>query len=111
MTVIARLLTLVALVLMPFGMTAAPAHGGPIAHAVTADGCDGNEDQDEAPVTRSDCTISCTAIPLAGQSISRTFALPEAPQLVAPVVSFRGIVPEIATPPPRSAWQSTSSTF
>ena len=103
MTVIARLLTLGALVLMPFGMAAAPAHGGPIAHAVTADGCDGNEDQDEAPVTRSDCTISCTAIPLAGQSISRTFALRKAAQLVGPVVRFRGIVPEIATPPPRFA--------
>lgn len=104
MTVIVRLLTLVALVLMPFGMTAAPAHGGPIPHVSTADDCGVNADQDEAPATpQTDCTISCTVLRVADQSIARTFALAGGLQLVEPVVPFHGIVVEIATPPPRFA--------
>ena len=61
-----RLLTLLAFVLMPFGMTGAPAYAQPVAdsHSAMTMGarhCDEHPVKDKAPSSKMDCTATCTA--------------------------------------------------
>jgi hypothetical protein len=120
-----RFLTLLALVLMPFGMAGAPAVAQPMAadHAAMAMGggnqgsrlaqhggkiagghCDEQPVKDNAPApSKMDCTAMCTALLAADCPMPGPAMTPVAPRSIAAAVAFAGIEPEIATPPPRQA--------
>ena len=101
-----RLLALLALVLMPFGMAGAPAMAQPMPtqHAMASMGhCDEQRDQDEAPVSKMDCTAMCTALPATDAPAPAPALQPIVPRTIAIAVPFAGIEPELATPPPRRA--------
>lgn len=102
-----RFLTLLALVLMPFGMTGAPAVAQPLAadHAAMAMGhCDEQPAKDNAPKpAKMDCTAMCTALMAADCPVPAPAMTPAAPRSTAAAVAFVGIDPEIATPPPRQS--------
>ncbi|MBA3510381.1 hypothetical protein [Sphingomonas sp.] len=100
-SMVMRLLTLVALVLMPFGMGAASAV--PAAHAPAAAHC---EDQGSEPAERSsdqaiDCAMACsmvaTAEPRTGEAVSNR-RLPADRPLAQ---QGTGLHPDTATPPPK----------
>ena len=100
------LLTLLALVVMPFGMGGGPASAQsmPAEHSSAPSGhCDQQSGQDEVPVKSPQlmhCAM-CLALP-AAETPGHTVALiPVAPRTMAPVASFNGIELEIATPPPK----------
>ena len=104
-TAVLRLLTLVALVLMPFGMAGTAAIAQPVTanHAVAQQGhCDQQSDQDKAPDHSSHqmhCAM-CAALPAAEPPSPSALLRPIAPR-IATVSPFNGIELEIATPPPR----------
>ena len=101
-----RFLALVALILMPLSMGAAPAmaEAAPAAEThATADGrhCDGQSEPDNSPEPRLGCSAMCTAIAAAEAPLFAPMLKPVAPRSSAIVVPFSGVEPEIATPPPR----------
>lgn len=99
-----KLMTLVALLFMPFGMTAAPAIAQPMPadHAMMTMGhCDEQPEQDKAPASKMDCTAMCTALPATDAPTPAQVAKLKAPRTIALVTPFTGVVLEIATPPPR----------
>lgn len=100
-----RLLTLAALVLMPFTMASAPAeahHGQSMAMA--GDHCDAQEREGQAPVAdMTQCMLMCAALPAAEPLAVEAPGLPRAPLRLAPIRPIQGIILEIATPPPRFA--------
>ena len=97
---LAHLLLFLAVLMMPFGMAAAPAMAAQ--HEVTSqDHCDGYEEPADAPAHASDHCATCSALPAVDLPAPVAAALPRsavAPLVLAP---FAGIVPEIATPPPK----------
>lgn len=101
-----RLLTLLALVVMPFAMGSAPASAQSTSaeHISPSIGhCDEQSGQNDAPVKSSQlmhCAM-CVAIPAAETPGPVVALIPVAPRAMAPVVSFNGIELEIATPPPK----------
>lgn len=105
-TAVFRLLTLFALVLMPFGMAATPAMAQPMAghHAMASMGhCDEQPDQDQGPASKQmDCAAMCSAIPAANGPSPLPVLKPVAPRSIALAAPFIGVEPEIATPPPRT---------
>jgi hypothetical protein len=101
-----RLLTLLALVLMPLGMSSAPAAASPLpaGHAMaSASHCDDQPDQDQAPVAKMDCAAMCTALPATDGPEPASALKPQAPRIIIIAMPFEGTEPEIATPPPRPA--------
>lgn len=104
-----RLLTLIAFVTMPLGMSGAPALAAPVDQAAvmddsmaTAGHCGTQQDQDKAPASdKMDCTAACTALPAIGAAEPAAVAKPRAPRTIALVTPSAGFVLEIATPPPR----------
>jgi hypothetical protein len=103
-----RLLTLVALVLMPLGMTGAPAIAQqmPMDHAglaVSEGHCDQQPRQDKSPASKTDCTAMCTALPATEAPAPAPKLKPAASRTIAIAAPFAGFEPEIATPPPRQA--------
>lgn len=99
-----RLLTLLALVLMPLGMAGTPvvAQTMPMNHNMASMGhCDGQPEQDEAPASKMDCTAMCTALPAADAPSPAPALKPMAARTMALAAPFTGIEPEIATPPPK----------
>ena len=97
-----RLLTLIALVLMPIGMAGAPAMAAPADHGMAAmNHCDDMPSEEQAPPAKMDCTAMCTALPAAEAPVLAPMLKPVAPRSLAVSAPFRGIEPEIATPPPR----------
>lgn len=99
-----RLLTLLALVLMPMGMASTPASAQPADHAAMAQAghCSEQPDEDKAPAPElMDCTAACTALPASAAPLLATPMKPQAPRAIAAAVPFAGIILEIATPPPR----------
>ena len=101
-----RFVTLLALVLMPFGMIGTPAvaQPGPATHAMTQNGhCEKQSDQDKAPAHSSQqmhCAM-CAALPASDPPAPSDGFKPIAPRIIATVSPFNGIELEIATPPPR----------
>ena len=118
-----RLLTLIALMLMPVGMAGAPAlaQPAPVEHAGMAMGeggqgsgraqhggmaagghCDEMPVEDQAPSSsKMDCAAMCTALPAGFGPAPQPMMKLEAPRSIAAGARFNGIVLEIATPPPR----------
>jgi hypothetical protein len=105
-SMVLRLLTLLALVLMPFGMgaaNAAPAHH--VAAAEVAQHCDDKRGQpaEQSRDEAMDCAVSCSMIAVAQAQVKEP---PVAhPILTAPRLAERGagLHPETATPPPKLA--------
>lgn len=99
-----RLLTLLALVLMPLGMAGAPAmaHAMPAQYSMASTGhCDEQPGQDRAPASKMDCAAMCTALPATDAPAPASVLKPTAPRTDGVVALFEGREPEIATPPPR----------
>ena len=97
-----RLLTLIALVLMPIGMAGAPAMAAPADHEMAAmNHCDEMPSDEPAPPAKMDCTAMCTALPAAEAPVLAPMLKPVAPRSIAISAPASGIEPEIATPPPR----------
>ena len=101
--VILRLLTLAALVLMPFGMnpaSAAPVHHSP---AAAASHCDeqGNQPAEQSQDAAVDCALACSMVATTEARIAD-----QAARLRLPVGSLlaergSGLHPDTATPPPK----------
>lgn len=98
-----RLLTLLALVVMPIGMATAPAAASPVpaSHHMMGGHCDEQPDQDQAPASKMDCAAMCTALPATDSAAPTPVLKPKAPRTIAVATRFHGIILEIATPPPR----------
>ena len=107
-TALLRLITLLALVLMPFGMASGPAMAQPMPanHAMAQAGhCDDQSDQDKAPAHSSQqmhCAM-CAALPASEPPTPAAELRPTAPRIIAAASPFNGIELEIATPPPKRA--------
>ena len=103
-SMVLRLLTLLALVLMPFGMGAAnavPSHDAPA--AATAQHCDehGSRPTDQSRDEAMDCAVSCSMLAVAEAQVEEP-AVAHA-ILTAPLLAERGtgLHPDTATPPPK----------
>lgn len=99
-----RLLTLLSLVLMPIGMTSAPAAASPMPanHHMMAGHCDKQSEKDQAPASKMDCAAMCTALPATDLAATLAVLKPKAPRTIMAATRFHGIILEIATPPPRA---------
>jgi hypothetical protein len=99
-----RLLTLLALMLMPAGMAGAAASAQPVDHAAVtqSDHCSDQPEEDGAPASKPmDCTAACTALPASFAPRLAPPLKPDAPRTIATATPFTGVLLEIATPPPR----------
>jgi hypothetical protein len=100
-----RLVALMALILMPLGMGAAPALVAPGPHSMTmavSGHCDGQQDPDKAPAQKQmNCTAACTALPAPSAPVLPPALKPTARRMSGVDTIFTGIEPEIATPPPK----------
>ena len=100
-----RLMTLIALILMPIGMAGEPAIAmAPAEHGMAAmEGhCDELPGKQQAPrLSKMDCAAMCTAIAATSAPMPVPMMKPDAPRSIAISAPFGGIEPEIATPPPR----------
>ena len=106
---IAKLLTLLALVLMPFGMSPAAAeaipaaaqhHAAPMAaHCPTPDAGDSGKASKQA----ADCTVACAAIVAPAPTAAPPPVLTPPPPARPLAGTRRGLHPEAATPPPKRA--------
>jgi hypothetical protein len=101
-----KLLAFVAVLLMPFGMSAAPAeaHHRHAAAAMPMEHCPDGQPKSEGSGVLHSCTMACSAAlpaadcpPVAAQLVTRP---PAEPRFVPPLA---GIELEIATPPPRDS--------
>ena len=96
-----RLVTAIALMLMPLGMAQAAAVGAPASAAVEAGHCDEHSEPGKAPAGPNHHCAACTAIPSVDSPLARTEITPQAPLTAEPVDPLPGLELEIATPPPR----------
>jgi hypothetical protein len=106
MAAVLRLLALISVLLMPFGMSAAPASPATGHHAASMpmDHCDGEPAQSEDRGGIADCAMPCSAAlpaadlqPAALERIVRNSTEPLVERMLA------GVLMEIATPPPRAS--------
>ena len=99
-----RFLALIALVLMPFTMVAAPAEAHAMPQAMAEGHCGDHPDQQPAPATdMAQCMLMCAALPAAEPLAVYEPDLPKAPLQLARIKPIHGIILDIATPPPRPA--------
>lgn len=105
MTAVPRLLALIALLLMPFGMAAAPAvvaaqHHSPAAMAT--EHCPDQPSDADVDGGVSDCAMPCSAaLPAVDLSPVDSLAVARPPADPALQTALSGIELEIATPPPK----------
>jgi hypothetical protein len=100
-----RLLALLALVLMPVGMGAAPAAAHAPQVAAEAGHC-GDAQQgapDAPPVPAADCTVGCAAVAAPAPAQAAATLLPKETPATALIAAITGMEPDIATPPPKRA--------
>ena len=102
-----RLLAIVSVLLMPGAMAVAPAAAHAAPAASKASHCSGHEEQkqeqEQAPAAMDMNCMACAALPAAVAAAQAEAGLPDAPRLLALAFEADGIVPEIATPPPKLA--------
>ena len=101
-----RLFALLALVVMPLGMTAAPVAAAPGADAIAAPQaghCDDHQQPADSPVKAKAHCAGCAALvpPLASPQIAEL--RPQAPTHIRLSYFGTAFEPEIATPPPKFA--------
>ena len=97
-----RLMTILALAALPFGMTAAPAAVADSGHQAAGDHCAPPADTAGQLPQTMDCTATCGALPA---TTDRPFDKPvrraDLPVGLAAIRGSDGTLLEIATPPPR----------
>jgi len=97
-----KVLAVLAVLLMPFGMAAAPAAAHAMPTAKTADHCGENQPQPaQQGKAQADCSIACAAtLPVHPHA---SIPLPQVGSTAssAPMPPLAGLVMELATPPPR----------
>lgn len=101
---ILRLLTLISLVLMPFGMSAAsagPAHHAPA--AATAQHCDeqGGQPAKASPDQALDCAMACSMLVAAEARVEEPAPALRLPAAWLFIERAAGLHPDTATPPPK----------
>ena len=101
-----KLLSLLALVLMPLGMSTAgamPVHHAPT--AATAEHCDGHGRQptEQSRDASMDCAISCSMLAIAEVQVDAPPAAAPVPAVQTLVQLDAGLHPDTATPPPKLA--------
>jgi hypothetical protein len=100
-----RLLSVLALVLMPLNMAAnARSHALPMAGAAHVSDCDmGSQHQSDRSSDTSLCSIACTALPPPGALMLPSSRMtPEVPLGILPNAILDGADLEPTPPPPRS---------
>ena len=101
-----RLLLLLAMLLMPFGMASAPASTGPHAApmAMPMGHCDDQRSHHGTKGGITECTMACAAAlpPVSSSSAARPMIVCT-PVLPAAAQRLLGMDPEIATPPPKDS--------
>lgn len=97
--VLLRLMMLIALAFMPFGMASAPAIAATVSNA-TAGHCDEHQKPADAPAKMSMHCAACAALP-AVEPTAVPERKPQAPARISAMNALADTVPEIATPPPR----------
>ena len=100
-----RLLTLIALVLMPFAMSGsrAEAHVMPEGMSASHHGSDHRMPDSPSPMDMAQCMLMCAALPAAEPLALSPNEVPKAPRRLTLADPIHGIILEIATPPPRVA--------
>lgn len=106
MSAVLRLLSLLALMLMPFGMGMGPAAATQPSHSMAgsmAEGhCDGSSGEQKSKVAIGlHCSAACTALPAEPTDVGSATILPAASPSAEAVQVFSGTIPPPATPPPR----------
>ena len=94
-----RLLTLVAAMLMPLGMTAPPAQAMPVAASGHCD--EGHGSQSDLPAGPQAHCLGCAALPAADPVEVKGKVRPALPRLISLAAAIEGSDPETATPPPK----------
>lgn len=95
-----RLMMLIALALMPFGMASAPAKA--VGNAAPAAGhCDEHQKRENVPAQMEMSCAACTALPALDVAPAVSELRHALPRLVKAANSLSDTEPEIATPPPK----------
>jgi hypothetical protein len=97
-----RLVALIAVLLMPFGMR--PAEAAPMRHhaAMPMPHCPDQGSGHESKGAFAECTMACSAaLPAAQPANERPLLIACAPTHAAAVRILRGLHPDTATPPPK----------
>ena len=98
--VLLRLAMLIALALMPFGMTNAPAMAASVA-GTPAGHCDEHQKPADSPAKVNMSCTSCTALPALEVAQAVSELRHELPRIVRATKALSDTEPEIATPPPK----------
>ena len=96
-----RLVTLIALSLMPFGAPAMAASQP--APSAQAGHCEDHQDETPGPAEANFHCASCTGLPAIAVPVPASAPAPRPALVSASVQRFHGIELEIATPPPKRA--------
>lgn len=102
--VIIRLLALLALIMMPFGMgaaMAAPVHHAPSSAAAEHCGEHGSQPDKKSPSQAADCAIACSMLMTAETGLAEPPPALRLPAARAPADHGHGLHPDTATPPPK----------
>ncbi|HET9398809.1 MAG TPA: hypothetical protein VFO45_08330 [Sphingomicrobium sp.] len=107
-TVVLRLMTIIALAMMPLGMAGASVAGQATmaettaAHTMGGEHCPDAGDEDSAPARSMDCAAACTGLPASpAEPLATPDSRPALPTGLGVTRIFADNIPEIATPPPR----------
>jgi len=95
-----RLLTLLALVLMPLSMASAPASAQPVASTPVGH-CDDHPQPAKAPAGAQMHCTGCAALPAIDAPSPLAEIIPQMPLRIALAPYLAGVEPDTATPPPK----------
>jgi hypothetical protein len=98
MPAVLRFLIVLALALMPMGMTGAAAATGPVA---MSDHCDEHQPPAHSPTKSESHCATCSALPAVNAPIAVMELRPALPRLVTVANAMSDTDVETATPPPR----------
>ena len=101
-SLVLRLMALLALVLMPVGMSAAPA-AAMAPQAMSSEHCGGHDEDRGQPASRDMHCAACAALPAIAAPQAGSDLRPELPRLVRSTHARPNSILEIATPPPKLA--------
>ena len=104
---VAKLLTLIAVLLMPLGMTTAPAAAAQQHHASAAtmstEHCP-DEGMPHAKGGIAQCTMACAAaLPAMDSTAGEAVTIICTPEVPAAALRLHGVRPDTATPPPKAS--------
>lgn len=101
----ARLLAVAALLIMPLGMSAAPAVAAPQHPAMTGmpmEHCPDKTPTDPGKSASAECTMACAAaLPALDAPVAQPMSVAREPAQALFVQRLHGLHPETATPPPK----------